>query len=75
MQGFLESQGVSREQKDQVLNIIAGVGFKVSAMAHVQPNVINPLRLGLMLAQKHANLSLRHARPYLRCDIERWLAG
>ncbi|CAL5229842.1 g13251 [Coccomyxa viridis] len=28
VQAFLEAQGVSREQKDQILNIIAGVGFK-----------------------------------------------
>ena len=35
MQGFLASQNTSKEQQVQILKVIAGVGFKVSAIAHV----------------------------------------
>ena len=35
-QGFLESQSISEDHEAQILSIIAGVGFKVSAMVHLE---------------------------------------
>ena len=49
MQGFLNLQGVCKEQENAILDIIAGVGFKVSTISHVQAFIVSPLCLGLLL--------------------------
>lgn len=53
MQGFLKSQGVCKVQEDAILDIIAGVGFKVSTMPHFQAFAISLRCLDVLLALQH----------------------
>ena len=71
MQGFLESQGTSEDQKAQILSIIAGVGFKVSATAHPQAFIpVHMLRhLPLVFHhQPHCTSDVRHYS--LKCRLQ-----